>query len=58
MTLFCHLSYVKKVVKYLYFVLVYILMDKKLLERFDFSQKSAKHLLSPNSGDVAGIFFK
>ena len=50
-------SYMKIMAMRLSFLLVYILMQKKLLKRFAFSQKSKTNLPLTNKVGVAGNFF-
>lgn len=49
------MPYIKKVIKYLYFILVYTCLKKKSLKGFAFSQKFETNLPSINSGGIAGI---
>ena len=50
------MPYIKKVIKYLYFILVYTCLKKKSLKGFaSFSQKFETNLPSINSGGIAGI---
>ena len=56
MMLFWYWSYMKAMAIDLSFSLVYVLIQKKLLKRFDFSQKSDTNLTLINKGGIAGIF--
>ena len=49
------MPYIKKVIKYLYFILVYTCLKKKSLKGFAFSQKFETNFPSINSGGIAGI---
>ena len=49
------MPYIKKVIKYLYFILVYTCLKKKSLKGLAFSQKFETNLPSINSGGIAGI---